>query len=171
MREEVKINFDEYWCKPDEEFQFHWALIEERENGECTVYFINTVPSQQEVEKVRQQIPQWHPPYHSETGIFDQMEFSNIEEAKAALRRNGIKPNSERTIDLEYGIPPKPPFYRINYQYGPGYTTGVLFWKDKDGSKRSTEISRAVEPKGCLVVLFLVITSLCFVGVGLFHVC
>lgn len=170
MSEEVKINFDEYWHKPVAEYS-HWGLIDESENGECTVYFIHTPLSEEHIKSIRLQCPTYVPPCDSEAGIFDEMNFPNVTEAKTALRRNNFIPYSERTKDIEFAVPPKPPFYRIDYMFGPGYSTGVLHWKDKDGSTRSTEISRALEPKGCLVVLFLVITSLCFVGVGLFHIC
>jgi hypothetical protein len=104
--EKVDIAGKDFWFKIVDFLQQNWALIEKPDESEtCKIYFV-----------------------HDESGVFDQIEYPNIEEAERALRRNGFElydkdPDAQRFI-----FPPKPPYYRDKHPNGNIYSSG-RFWQ------------------------------------------
>ena len=101
MKEEVKIDSSEFWVKIVEFLQQNWALIEDGEK--VKVWFI-----------------------HDGSGVFDSLEFKNIEEAEKGLYRNGFKKYSDPSENFtDFVVPPKKPFYSAPRNI---YSSGE-FWR------------------------------------------
>lgn len=101
MKNDVSVKSDEFWVKIVEFLQQNWALIDEGEK--VKVCFI-----------------------HDGSGVFDEMEFSTIQEAEKALGRNGFKkyldPDEKFT---DFISPPKRPFFDAPRRI---YSSGQ-FWR------------------------------------------
>ena len=67
MKNSVIIHSHDYWFKVVAMLQQNWALIETISPGCCRVFFISDT-----------------------SGVFDELEFSNLAVAEAALRGNGF---------------------------------------------------------------------------------
>lgn len=177
MSEEVKIKSNEFWVKSFESLQYHWAVIEEDDGGECNVYFINTPPTLEELKELAIQINRsdyapedYAPEYPSEKGIFDQMSFPDAEKARAALERNRFKiaPEVGKVDEGKYGTRPSPPFHFIDYFWGSGYSSRQLYWEEEDGSyvKPRYNTETVAGSKGCLIILLPIVSALCLLGLG-----
>ena len=100
-----EIKSTEYWFKVVDMLQQNWALIDKSSDSNiCTVFFI-----------------------HDESGVFDEMKFSSVEEACQGLEINGFKRYSEEGQIQKYITPPKPPFQKANHPNGPIYSSG-RYW-------------------------------------------
>jgi hypothetical protein len=104
----VEILSREYWFKVVEFLQQNWALIEPSQSGNSYVaYFIGDT-----------------------SGIFDQIEFSEITEAERQLRINGFSKYEDDEEAKQFIVPPPPPFHRSSHPNGAIYSSG-RFWKSK----------------------------------------
>mgnify|MGYP001342427318 CR=1 FL=1 len=103
-KKEVKINNRDYYFKIVEFLQQNWAIIEE-DNSNVTIWFINDA-----------------------SGVFDQLDFPSIEEAKSGLRRNGFSLFSDDQESQKFIAPPEPPFIKEAHPNGPIYSSG-RYWK------------------------------------------
>lgn len=98
------INSTNYWFKIVEFLQTNWALIEESEDGQATVSFIDDT-----------------------SGAFDEIVFPSMEQAVAELLHNGFDMYSEATQVHGFLSPPKPPFKLVKHVNGDIYSSG-RFW-------------------------------------------
>ncbi|MDC0143484.1 hypothetical protein OAK45_03005 [Verrucomicrobia bacterium] len=101
---EIEIYSRDYYFKVVEFLQQNWALIDEH-GSKVTVWFI-----------------------HDASGIFDQLDFASVEEAKSGLERNGFRRLSEDPESQKFIYPPEPPFLKECHGNGPIYSSG-RFWK------------------------------------------
>jgi hypothetical protein len=103
MSDFVLIQSRDFWVKVVDMLQQNWALIEP-EGSKVTIYFL-----------------------HDLGGVFDELTYSSLREAQAALRLNGF-----RRYDADPGFakicaPPKPPYRRVKHPNGRIYSSG-RFW-------------------------------------------
>ena len=102
MEIEYNIQSRNYWIKIVEILQQNWALVDKNSDPNiCTVYFI-----------------------HDEFGVFDEMEFSFVEEACQGLKISGFKRFSDVDRIKKYITPPKPPFHKAKHPNCPIYSSG-----------------------------------------------
>ena len=101
---EIVISSEDFYFKVVEFLQQDWALIDERE-GQVTVWFID-----------------------DGSGVFDKIDFTSVEEAKAGLRRNGFKLLSEDAESKKFIFPPEVPFSQTKHVNGAIYSSG-RFWE------------------------------------------
>jgi hypothetical protein len=108
-QEEIEITNRDYWFKVVDMLQQNWALIDDSSKVEvrCIVYFIGNA-----------------------SGVFDQMEFDNIVEARRQLSINGFARYEEDQKAKEFIAPPRSPFYRSTHPSGAIYSSGK-YWKAK----------------------------------------
>ena len=100
----VEIRSRDYWFKIVEFLQQNWALIDDTPDG-CVVFFIG-----------------------DNSGIFDRLAFLSVEEAEAALRRNGFALFSEDKEAQGFIAVPQPPFHERPHPNGPIYSS-KRFWR------------------------------------------
>ena len=104
--ENVLISSKDFWFKIVDFLQQNWALIEnDAESEACIIYFI-----------------------HDGSGVFDQMQYPNTEEAEKALRRNGFERYDKDPEARGFIFPPKLPYYRDKLPNGNIYSSG-RFWR------------------------------------------
>jgi len=99
----VKIKSTDYWFKVVDFLQQNWAIIEEIKGG-YTVYFFGDT-----------------------AGIFDQLDFESISEAKIVLNRNGFGRYEADKGAQEFIVKPKPLFYMRAHPSGAIYSSG-RYW-------------------------------------------
>ena len=105
MTEPVSINSRDFWVKVVEILQQNWALIEAEANEPVRVHLISDASC-----------------------VIDALTFHAVNEAEAALQRNGFQQFSA-TPDLHAFLrPPSAPFHRSRHPNGPIYLSG-RFWK------------------------------------------
>ena len=107
MKEQiVEIQSKDYWFKIIEMLQQNWALIEPTQSDSgCIVFFIGNA-----------------------SGVFDQIEFTEIVEAEKQLRINGFEKYEDDKEAQGFIYPPPPPFYKSSHPNGAIYSSG-RFWK------------------------------------------
>ena len=101
-----KINSTNYWFKIVEFLQTNWALIEELEDGNAKVSFIDDA-----------------------SGAFDEMIFMTLEQAVNELMDNGFDMYSKATEVHGFLRPPSPPFFHRTHPNGPIYSSGRFWFK------------------------------------------
>ena len=99
----VAIQGRDFWVKVVDMLRQNWALIE-HEGSKVTIYFLHDLGS-----------------------VFDELTFSELREAQAALRLNGFRRYDEDPSYSEMFARPEPPFRRVNHPNGPIYSSGQ-FW-------------------------------------------
>ena len=99
----VAIQVRDFWVKVVDMLRQNWALIE-HEGSKVTIYFLHDLGS-----------------------VFDELTFSELREAQAALRLNGFRRYDEDPSYSEMFARPEPPFRRVNHPNGPIYSSGQ-FW-------------------------------------------
>lgn len=106
MNEEtIEITSRDYWLKVMEMLQQNWALLEpNKEKSGFILYFINDV-----------------------SGVFDQMEFDNSQEAERQLRLNGFSKYAENEQAQGFISPPPSPFRESSHPNGAIYSSG-RYW-------------------------------------------
>ncbi|MBE7432383.1 MAG: hypothetical protein HS100_00565 [Anaerolineales bacterium] len=104
MKDEIAITNNDYWFKVIDMLQQNWALIEAAQTG-CIVYFVGDT-----------------------SGVFDQIEFDNVAEAKRQLRLNGFRRYAEDSKAKDFITPPAPPFHKSSHPNGAIYSSG-RYWK------------------------------------------
>ena len=106
VMETVSIKSSDFWVKVPEFLQHNWALIEADSEGGVCVYFL-----------------------HDLSGVFDELSFASVDEAVAALRRNGFRhcASDEWMQSIHAPRPPDPPYHRSSHPNGPIYSSG-RFW-------------------------------------------
>jgi hypothetical protein len=106
--QKIEISNNDYWFKIVDILQQNWAIIEsdQKELG-CIVYFIS-----------------------DNSGVFDQIEFDNIDEAQRQLRINGFGKYQEDEKAKNFVIPPLPPFHKSSHPNGQIYSSGK-FWQTR----------------------------------------
>jgi hypothetical protein len=105
MKQEIDITSHDYWFKVVDMLQQNWALIEPV-SPECyRVFFISDT-----------------------SGVFDELEFSDLAAAEAALRRNGFFRLEEDIEAQQFLTRPLPPFHRRPHPNGPIYSSG-RYWR------------------------------------------
>lgn len=104
MDDKINIKSTDYWFKVVEFLQQNWGVIETTDSG-CTIYFFGDT-----------------------AGVFDQLEFSSVDEAETALRRNGFARYDDDKKAQEFIAKPRPPFHRQSHPNGPIYSSG-RFWQ------------------------------------------
>jgi hypothetical protein len=88
--------------------QQNWAIIESSSpKRDCIVYFIE-----------------------DDSGVFDQLEFRNIAEAKRQLEANGFSRYDEDDEAKNIIVPPPPPFHKSRHTNGP-ICSSSRYWKTK----------------------------------------
>jgi hypothetical protein len=108
MTSHIEITSSDYWFKVVEMLQQNWALIDSsKDRVRCIVYFIGDT-----------------------SGVFDQIEFDDINEAQRQLSVNGFARYEEDQKAKEFIAPPRPPFYRSTHANGAIYSSG-RYWKSK----------------------------------------
>jgi hypothetical protein len=105
MKELIKIKSRDYWFKVVGMLQQNWALIDEISGGSQRVYFVGDT-----------------------SGVFDELEFTNVVAAEEALRRNGFVKYEEDPKAHQFIAKPEPPFARCPHQNGPIYSSGQ-YWR------------------------------------------
>jgi hypothetical protein len=100
----IEIKSKDFWFKVVEFLQQNWALIEEQRGGGCIVYFV-----------------------HDASGVFDQISFSSVSEAKKALRLNGFIRFADDTEAQSVIAPPEPPYFKTEHPNGAIYSSG-RYW-------------------------------------------
>ena len=105
MTDQIQIFSRDFWVKIVEFLQQNWALIDERPDGACTVYFLSDT-----------------------SGVFDRMEFGSSADAIAALQRNGFQRFADNAELATFLCPPDPPFAWRDHPNGRIYSSG-RFWK------------------------------------------
>jgi hypothetical protein len=101
----VDILGRDYWFKVIEMLQQNWALIDEREDDSCLVFFL-----------------------HDGSGVFDTMEFPSLQEAQEQLTHNGFSRYAEDEEAQKFIGVPKPPFHRDVHPNGSIYSSG-RYWR------------------------------------------
>jgi hypothetical protein len=101
---ELPIKSRDYWFKIVDFLQQNWALIDPASIG-CRVWFFSDT-----------------------SGVFDQLDFSDVAIAEGALRRNGFARFDEDPEAAAFLYKPQPPFVRRPHSNGPIYSSG-RFWK------------------------------------------
>lgn len=104
MSDTVSIESRDYWFKVIEMLQQNWALIDAVEDG-VTVYFVSDT-----------------------SGVFDQISFDSVDDAKASLSENGFRRFADDPRAASFLEPPIPPFTPQPHPNGPIYSSG-RFWK------------------------------------------
>ncbi|NLZ17703.1 MAG: hypothetical protein GX087_08245 [Desulfobulbaceae bacterium] len=104
MKQVPDITNTDYWFKVVDFLQQNWGVIEPSESG-CTVYF-----------------------FEDTSGIFDQLNFSSISDAKAALKRNGFSRFEEDKEAQEVIAKPEQPFRMQAHPNGFIYSSG-RYWR------------------------------------------
>ena len=102
MLDAVPIQRRDFWVKVVEMLQQNWALIE----PEGDIYFL-----------------------HDLGGVFDELSYSSLREAQAALRLNGFRRYDEDPSYSEMFAHPEPPFRREQHPNGAIYSSGE-FWEE-----------------------------------------
>ena len=102
--ENVEIKSRDFWFKVVGFLQQNWALVDEEECGECTIYFLNDAG-----------------------GIFDQMKFKSVVSAEDGLRRNGFNKYAEDKKVQGFIATPSPHFSITSHPNGSIYSSGK-FW-------------------------------------------
>jgi hypothetical protein len=105
MTDDVTIQSTDYWVKVVEMLQQNWALIEAGTADRVLVYFVSDT-----------------------SGVFDEMAFSCVADASAALCRNGFRRYADASDLQSFLSPPPAPFRRRPHPNGAIYSSG-RFWK------------------------------------------
>ena len=105
MKNSVIINSHDYWFKVVAMLQQNWALIDPVSPECCRVFFISDT-----------------------YGVFDELEFSDLAVAEAALRGNGFARFEEDIEAQQFLTRPLPPFHRRPHPNGPIYSSG-RYWR------------------------------------------
>jgi hypothetical protein len=103
--DEFNFKSTDYWFKIVEFLQQNWAVIEPDDSGACGVYFFGDT-----------------------SGVFDQLNFSSIEDAESSLVRNGFRRYDDDKQTQEFIAKPQPPFRKHPHPNGPIYSSG-RFWR------------------------------------------
>ena len=103
--EEFNFQNTDYWFKMVEFLQQNWAVIESNESGACIVYFFGDT-----------------------VGVFDQLDFESVADAKDALIRNGFRRYDDDKKAQEFISKPQPPFRKHPHSNEPIYSSGK-FWR------------------------------------------
>ena len=99
----ISIHSRDFWIKVVDMLQHNWALIEP-EGSKVTIYFL-----------------------HDLGGVFDELTYSSLREAQAALRLNGFRRYDEDPRFAKMCARPEPPFRRAQHPNGPIYSSG-RYW-------------------------------------------
>lgn len=102
-KDAVPIQSHDFWIKVVGMLQQNWALIEP-EGSKVTIYFL-----------------------HDLGGVFDEVTYSGLSEAKTALRLNGFSRYDEDPHFAKMCARPEPPFRRVKHPNGPIYSSGQ-YW-------------------------------------------
>lgn len=105
MEQTISITSRDYWFKVVGMLQQNWALIENISAGGCRVFFISDA-----------------------SGVFDELEFADMETAEAALRRNGFARFDDDEEAQKFLSTPGPPYFRRPHPNGPIYSSGQ-YWR------------------------------------------
>ena len=105
MSDAVPIQSRDSWVKVVDMLQQNWALIKP-EGSKVTIYFL-----------------------HDLGGVFDELTYSSLREAQAALRPNGFRRYDEDPSFAMMCARPEPPFRRAQHANGPIYSSG-RFWSE-----------------------------------------
>lgn len=100
----IEIRGTDYWFKVVGFLQQNWALVDVGAGG-ATIWFLGDT-----------------------SGVFDQIQVRDQEEAAAALVRNGFRKYSDDPQARGMFGAPAPPFRRAEHPHGPIYSSGQ-FWK------------------------------------------
>ena len=103
MSNAVPIQSRDFWVKVVDMLQQNWALIEPA-GRKVTIYFL-----------------------HDLGGVFDELNYTSLREAQAALRLNGFSCYDEDPSYSEMFARPEPPFCREQHPNGPIYSSGQ-YW-------------------------------------------
>lgn len=103
MCDEIEIESREYWVKVVDFIQQNWALIDQRTSG-VRVWFI-----------------------HDLSGVFDSIDFPEVETAEHALMRNGFERYTNTDTASAFLHPPGPPFTADVHPSGKIYSSG-RYW-------------------------------------------
>jgi hypothetical protein len=101
---EVEIKNKVYWFKIVEFLQQNWAVIEKNKNNFIVYFFGDT------------------------SGVFDSIEYENIETAEKELKYNGFKKYDDDVEAQKFIHKPEPIFYESQHPNGKIYSSG-RFWK------------------------------------------
>ena len=106
QRDQIEIPSRDYWFKVVEMLQQNWALIDRRvlEGERVRVYFLG-----------------------DGGGVFDELEFASIREARKGLGRNGFQHYAKDEDAQDFISPPEPPFIRREHPNGRIYSSGE-YW-------------------------------------------
>ena len=106
QRNQVEISSRDYWFKVVDMLQQNWALIERRafEGERVKAYFMG-----------------------DNGGVFDELDFPSVREARRGLRRNGFQRYAKDEEAQEFVSPPEPPFCRREHPNGEIYSSGE-YW-------------------------------------------
>ena len=111
-KEYLPLFGNDFWCKPLENHQQNWALINHISDSQnVAVYFMNEL-----------------------SGVFDRLMFNNLDEAVLSLRKNYFLRYSENEELKEYFGPPEAPFYIAPHPKGYIYSSGK-YWHTKTGQR------------------------------------
>jgi hypothetical protein len=105
MSDVVSTQSRDFWVKVVEMLQQNVALIEPK-GSKVTIYFL-----------------------HDLGAVFDELGYSSLREAQAALPLNGFRCYDEDPSYCEMFARPEPPFRREQHPNGPIYSSGE-FWSD-----------------------------------------
>jgi len=101
----VAIHSADYWVKVVDFLQQNWALINDETDGRVRIHFIN-----------------------DRSGVFDELTFSSVDEARDALIGNRFQKFSDSPDLQSFLHPPLAPFHQTSHPNGPIYSSG-RFWK------------------------------------------
>ena len=104
MKDNINITSSDYWYKIVDFLQQNWGVIETTDT-DCTIYFFGDT-----------------------AGIFDQINFRSLDEAKQALIRNEFKQYDNDEKAQEFIVKPKPPFHYQSHPNGQIYSSG-RYWQ------------------------------------------
>ena len=105
MSHVIPIKTRDFWVKVVETLQQNWALIEPK-GSKVTIYFLRDLG-----------------------GVFDELNYSSLREAQAALRLNGFRRYDEDPSYSEMFARPESPFRREQHPNGPIYSSS-RHWVD-----------------------------------------
>lgn len=95
----------DHWFKVVDMLQQNWALIASSAKGDVTIFFISDA-----------------------SHVFDRLSLPTVEDATAALQRNGFNRYADDPEDHDLIRPPSPPYREKKHPNGPIYSSG-RFWR------------------------------------------
>ena len=101
MPRQIDLKTDNFWVKVMEMLVHNWAVVRLTRSGVPELVF-----------------------FDDRSRVFDTMQFADVDEAIAGLRRNGFVP-FDQTGDFKEFLPkPKPPFTMERSNFRPVYSSG-----------------------------------------------